>query len=55
MKKGRKARAIHNQRNSEKQKEFRRYYKNLAIENDFEKWPPYLFDFQNNQDAWFDH
>ncbi|MCL2075684.1 MAG: hypothetical protein FWH15_04455 [Betaproteobacteria bacterium] len=56
MKQGKKARAVHKRHNSGKQKEFRMYYKNLAIENDFEKWAsPGYFDFQNNPEAWFDH
>ena len=35
-----------------KQRGLRRYYKNLAIQNDFEQWK--RFDFQNDQNAWFD-
>ena len=35
-----------------KQRGLKRYYRNLAIQNDFEKWEQ--FDFVKNSDNWFD-
>jgi hypothetical protein len=35
-----------------KQRGLKRYYRNLATQNDFEKWTQ--FDFNKNPDAWFD-